>query len=145
MNYLQTSTSSCSYFVLKLSKLSKYTYKGPWLQASVATMMRIVLFWGITQHWVLCYTPEERSSHTKVLLTSLCSFTKPSVKSITPSPPLFHEENGMKNISCHYNGNVYLCLCALPLQFGVIQLETWVSTQPHNAFWILKHSLFLCF
>jgi hypothetical protein len=66
------------------------------------------------------------------------------VKSTPPSPPLFHQENATEKYQFNKrNGNIYVHLC-VPLfhlsvswfsemQFGVIYLETWGSTQPYVA------------
>jgi len=109
-NYLQTSPSSGSYFFLILTKLSKYT----------------------------CKSPSNKS---------LFLHKAPFCKIHTPSPLLFHQENTTEKYQVsNYNGNIYVRvqLCVLlfhcsdswfwEMQFGVIYLETWGSTQPYVAF-----------
>ena len=97
---------------------------------------------------------EQIHTHIKCLSTSLCSLhTAPSVKSTPPSPPLFHHEDVTEKYPfSNYSGNIYLQLwvalfqCSVSrfseIEFGVIYLETWGSTQPYFAFLTL---LFLGF
>ena len=71
-----------------------------------------------------------------------------SIKSTPPSPLLFHHEDATeKYMFSNYIGNIYLELC-VPLfhfsvswfsemQFGVIYLKTWGSTQPMWHSWHL--------
>jgi len=71
----------------------------------------------------------------------------------TPSPPLFPQENAMKNISSVITVVVFTVICVLffhfhvswssEMQFGVVCMETWGSTQPHVAF--LTHKFRCCF
>jgi hypothetical protein len=85
----------------------------------------------------------------KALPTSLFSFMNPFVKSMPPSPPLFHQENSNENCNFTNNsGNIYIYLCAplshfsvswpSEMQFCAISLRTWDSTQPYVAFWALE-------
>jgi len=63
-----------------------------------------------------------------------------SVKSTHPLSPLFHQEDSTEKYQfSNYIGNIYLQLCVLlfhfsscfsEMQFGMIYLETWGSTQP---------------
>jgi hypothetical protein len=59
----------------------------------------------------------------------------PYVKSIPPSPPLFHQEDATEKYQfSNYSGNIYLQICVwlfhfsvswfLEMQFGVIYFET---------------------
>jgi hypothetical protein len=80
---------------------------------------------------------------------SLFLHKAPSVKSTTPSPPLFHKENATEKYQfSNFSGDIYLHLWVLPfnisvswsseMQFGVIYLKTWGSTQPCVAFLTLE-------
>ena len=71
--------------------------------------------------------------------------TAPSVISTTPSPPLFHKEDAPEKYQfSNYSSNIYLHLCvplfnfsvscSSEIQFCMIYLETWGSTQPYVAF-----------
>jgi hypothetical protein len=76
---------------------------------------------------------------------SLFLHTAPSVKSTTPSPSLFYQEDATKKEQLsNYNSYIYLHLC-VPLfnfsvscssqkQFCMIYLVTWGSTQHYVAF-----------
>lgn len=88
----------------------------------------------------------------KALPTSLFFFMKPFVKSTPPSHHYFIQTTPLKTVSSLTL--FYLCLCAplsqfsatwpLEMQFCVIHLPTWNSTQPLVAFWALEfHSV--CF
>jgi hypothetical protein len=84
--------------------------------------------------------------HIKALLTCLCSFSKHSVKSTLHSYLLFHHKNCTEKYQfSNNNATMYLCLRTLffqfsvswssKMQFGVIYLKTWGSTQHRVAFW----------
>ena len=77
---------------------------------------------------------------------SLFLHTAPSVKSTTPSPPLFHQEDATDKYQfSNYNSYIYLHLCvplfnfsvscSSEMQFCTIYLVTCSSTQPYVAFW----------
>jgi hypothetical protein len=75
---------------------------------------------------------------------------KPFLKSTPYSTLLFHQENTIEKY--HFSNNsgiIYLHVCVLnfsslfsffpqKMQFGVIFLEVWGSTQPYVAFWTFK-------
>jgi hypothetical protein len=103
---------------------------------------------------VVPHTGEVKQIHThKGPSKSLFLHTAPSVKSTTPSPQLFHQEDATEKYQfCNYNSYIYLYLCVLLFNFSVsyssemqlcmIYLETWGSTQPCVALSILDFCSF---
>jgi hypothetical protein len=89
-------------------------------------------------------------------LASATAFFKAVLNSVQGRACPHHETASEKYQFTDCSGKVYWCLCA-PLfqfsvswsskvQFGVIYLKTWASTQPDVAFWTLEfYSCFFVF
>jgi hypothetical protein len=96
---------------------------------------------------------KQMHTHTEPSDKSLFLHTAPSVKSTTPSPPLFHQEDATEKYQfSNYNSYIYLHLCIPLFSFRVScssQMQfciTWGSTQPYVAFLTTWLSFFfVCF
>jgi len=128
---------------LRFFQQSRLIYRR--LQAVVLTFFLIVVKCNI-------YTHTHEVPSDKSLFFHKASSLKPT----SLSPPLFyHEDATDKYPFSNYSGNIYLQLwCVLfqlsicrfsQMQFGVIHLQIWGSTQPYFAFLTLAICYFLVF